>query len=65
MYMLIEKKRHYVPFKKFKKLAGNWRDHKLKAVRIDRGKELLSQNFSKFCKKEGIKRQLTVRTLHE
>ena len=59
VYMLKEKGEALYAFKKFKRLVENGSNHKLKALCTDRGEEFLSHNFSKFCKEEGIKRQLT------
>jgi transposase InsO family protein len=33
---------------------------KIKALRTDRGREYLSEQFKKFCEEKGIARQLTI-----
>ncbi|MCO5579672.1 hypothetical protein L7F22_033530 [Adiantum nelumboides] len=35
------------------------KDLKVKSIRSDRGGEFLSENFARWCKSEGIRRQLT------
>ena len=62
--MLEEKGEALCAFKKFKILVETWLDHKLKTLRTDKGGEFLSQNFSKFCKEEGINVNSLHRTLH-
>ena len=47
-------------FKKFKALAENQSGKRIKVLRSDRDKEYTSREFERFCKDEGIKRQLTV-----
>ena len=58
MYMLKENGEALCAFKKFKRFVENESDHKLKTLRTDWGGEFLSQNFSKFCEEEVVKRQL-------
>ena len=57
--MLQHKSDALEAFKKFKALAETEKGGKLKAVRIDRGGEFTSTEFSNFCISNGIKRDLT------
>jgi len=43
-------------FKEFKELVENESEHSIKCVRSDRGGEYASNEFTNFCKKNGIKR---------
>ena len=38
----------------------NQLDRRVKTLRIDRGREYLSQMFKEFCEEKGIRRQLTI-----
>ena len=46
-------------FKEFKALVENLSEKKIKILRSDNGGELTSNEFKDFCKKVGIKRELT------
>ena len=41
------------------RLVENQLDKSIKALRIDRGHEYLSEQFEEFCDEKGIARQLT------
>jgi Reverse transcriptase (RNA-dependent DNA polymerase)/gag-polypeptide of LTR copia-type/Integrase core domain/GAG-pre-integrase domain len=59
VYFLKEKSEAYEVFKKFKAMAENQCDCKIKILRSDRGGEFISNKFIKFCEENGIRRQLT------
>ncbi|GJS05933.1 integrase [Tanacetum coccineum] len=59
VYFLKSKSEAFDFFKKFKALAENQCNRKLKILRTDRGGEFLSNEFSRFCDEYGIKRELT------
>ncbi|XP_073153344.1 uncharacterized protein [Henckelia pumila] len=46
---------------RFKKMVERESNLQLKTLRIDRGGEFLSKEFSNYCSQEGIRRQLTAR----
>ena len=58
-YFLKEKSEAFEHFKMFKKLVETETSKKIKCLRTDRGGEYTSNEFSKFCKEEGVRRQLT------
>ncbi|GJR16600.1 retrovirus-related pol polyprotein from transposon TNT 1-94 [Tanacetum coccineum] len=58
-YFLTYKSEAFGFFKKFKALAENQSNRKLKVLRTDRGGEFLSKEFSGFCNEDGIKSELT------
>ncbi|MCO5558676.1 hypothetical protein L7F22_012262 [Adiantum nelumboides] len=43
----------------WKAMVEKEKDLKVKSIRFDRGGEFLSENFARWCKSEGIRRQLT------
>ncbi|MCO5555117.1 hypothetical protein L7F22_008658 [Adiantum nelumboides] len=43
----------------WKAMVEKEKDLKVKSIRSDRGGEFLSENFARWCKSEGIRRQLT------
>ncbi|MCO5576629.1 hypothetical protein L7F22_030444 [Adiantum nelumboides] len=43
----------------WKAMVEKEKDLKIKSIRSDRGGEFLSENFARWCKSEGIRRQLT------
>ncbi|MCO5604284.1 hypothetical protein L7F22_058449 [Adiantum nelumboides] len=43
----------------WKAIVEKEKDPKVKSIRSDRGGEFLSENFARWCKSEGIRRQLT------
>jgi transposase InsO family protein len=47
-------------FQEFKALVENQTGRKIKVLRSDNGGEYTSNDFDSFCKKAGIKRELTV-----
>lgn len=58
-YFLKEKSEAFDYFKIFKKKVETETGKKIKCLKTDRGGEYTSTEFSDFCKKEGIQRQLT------
>ncbi|XP_042396841.1 uncharacterized protein LOC121986987 [Zingiber officinale] len=56
---LAAKKDVFQAFKKFKSVTENTTEYKIKTLRIDRGGEFLSTEFTRFCENEGIERHLT------
>ena len=48
-------------FMQFKVLTENQNEHSIKILRTNRGGEFTSNEFNSFCKKHGIKRELTAR----
>lgn len=57
--MLKHKNEALGAFKKFKSVAENEKDLKLKGFRTDRGGEFNSKEFREYCDEQGIKRFLT------
>ena len=47
-------------FKRFQQMVENQLTTKIKALRTDRGREYLSDQFRKWCEEKGIARQLTI-----
>ena len=47
-------------FREFKALVENQCSRKIRALRLDNGGEYISGEFNDFCRKTGIKRELTV-----
>ena len=58
-YFLKEKSEAFEHFKVFKKLVETETSKKIRCLRTDRGGEYTSNEFSEFCKEEGVRRQLT------
>ncbi|XP_073115021.1 retrovirus-related Pol polyprotein from transposon TNT 1-94 isoform X2 [Elaeis guineensis] len=65
MYFLIQKSEAIEKFQKFKAIVEKESEHMIKILRTDRGGEFLCNDFDSFCKKNGIRRQLTVRHTSE
>ena len=62
-YFIKHKSEAFECFKNLKALIENEKGSKIKCLRTDRGGELTSKEFDKFCKEHGIKRELsTART---
>ena len=61
VYFLEQKSEAFKFFMQFKALAEKQSGYSLKILRTDRGGEFMSHEFQDFCKKHGIKRELTVR----
>ncbi|KAM1263424.1 hypothetical protein ACFX2G_029042 [Malus domestica] len=59
VYFLKEKSAALRIFKEFKALTEAESNHKLVAVRSDRGGEYTSNAFQAYCKEQGIRHQLT------
>jgi len=59
VYFLKAKSEVFQTFKKFKNLVENNANCRIKKLRIDRGTEYLSKEFSEFLEGNGIERQLT------
>ncbi|KAM2112046.1 hypothetical protein ACFX1R_014604 [Malus domestica] len=59
VYFLKEKSAALRIFKEFKALTEAKSNHKLVAVRLDRGGEYTSNAFQAYCKEQGIRHQLT------
>lgn len=57
--LLAEKSEAFEKFKRFKLLAEQETQSKLKTLRTDRGGEFTSHEFQAYCEKHGIKRHLT------
>ena len=57
--MLQCKSDAFEAFKHFKNLAETEKRMKIKTLKLDRGGEFTSDEFSKYCLEHGIKRQLT------
>ena len=47
-------------FKRFVAEVENQHEKNLKALRIDRGRKYLSDQFKDLCEEKGIRRQLTI-----
>ena len=59
IYFLADKSEAFETFKNFKNLVENEAKTAIRDLRTDRGREITSNEFNKFCKDNGIKRQLT------
>lgn len=59
VYLLKEKSEAFNYFKLFKRKVEIETGKNIKCLRTDRGGEYTSNEFSDFCKEEGIRRQLT------
>ena len=60
IYLISHKSDALACFKKFITLCENQLDRKVKALRTDRGREYLSDEFKQMCEEKGILRQLTI-----
>ena len=58
---MSQKSQAFKCFKEWKALIEKQTERKVKRLRTDNGLEFCSIEFNKFCKDEGIARQLTVR----
>jgi len=61
VYFLEKKSEAFTYFREFKALVEKQCGHNMKILRTDRGGEFIDEEFMSFCKKHGIKRELTVR----
>lgn len=59
VYFLKAKSEAFDCFKKFKSLVEKLSGYPIKTLRTDRGGEFVSDEFSVFCEKNGIHRELT------
>ena len=59
IYFLKAKSEVFEKFKEFKALIENLSDKRIKALRLDNGREYTSKEFEAFCKYVEIKRELT------
>ncbi|KAK8956512.1 hypothetical protein KSP39_PZI000036 [Platanthera zijinensis] len=59
IYFLQTKDEAFTIFKQFKTYVENMLDMSIKAFRSDRGGEFMSNEFQKYCKEMGIRRDLT------
>lgn len=59
VYIIKTKDEALTKFRVFKTQVENESSYKLKMLRTDRGGEFNSQLFNDYCRKEGVKRQLT------
>jgi transposase InsO family protein len=60
VYLISHKSKALVCFKKFIIFVENQLYRKVKALRMDRGREYLSDEFKQMCDEKGILRQLTI-----
>ena len=60
VYVLKHKSEVLQKFKEWKALVKTSSGHKLKTLRIDNGGEYCSKEFEEYCKREGVRRELTV-----
>jgi transposase InsO family protein len=60
VYLISHKSEPLACFKKFIILVENQLDRKVKALRMYRDREYLSDEFKQMCKEKGILRQLTI-----
>ena len=58
---MSQKSQAFKCFKEWKALIEKQNERKVKRLRTDNGLEFCSTEFNKFCRDEGIARQLTVR----
>jgi len=61
VYLMKKKSETFSCFKKFKAWAENQTDHRIKALREDKGGEYMSREMDDFCAEHGIQRQHSVR----
>ena len=60
VYLISHKSQALDCFIKFMNLVDNQLDKKIKALRTDRGREYLSNQFKQLCDEKGIVHQLTI-----
>ena len=63
VYTLKSKEEVFETFLVWKKMVENQTGRKIKVLRFDNGTEYRNDQFSYFCKKEGISRHFTVRDI--
>ena len=61
MYLMKKNSETFSCFKKFKAWAENQTEHRIKALREDKGGEYMSREMDDFCAQHGIQRQHSVR----
>ena len=59
VYFLKEKLEAFKFFTEFKAMVENESGYRIQRLRSDNGGEFISNEFKEFCKKNGIRRQLT------
>jgi len=59
IYLIKKKSDTLVVFKRFKSMAENQSEHRVKTLRIDRGGEYTSIGFKKFYEEFGITYEIT------
>jgi len=65
VYFLKEKSEAFQIFKDFKAGVENKTGLKIQTLKTDHGGEYLSNNFERYCKDHGIKRQQTARYISQ
>jgi transposase InsO family protein len=60
VYLISHKSEALNCFRRYMILVENQLDKSIKALRTDRGREYLSEQFKELCEGKGIKRQLTM-----
>ena len=60
VYLVSHKSEALDCFRRFMNLVKNQMERAIKTLRIDRGREYLSEQFRKLCENKGIRRQLTI-----
>ena len=60
VYLISHKSEALECFRRYLRMVENQLDKSLKALRTDRGREYLSEQFKRLCDEKGIKRQLTM-----
>ena len=59
VFFMKSKSDAFENFKKFKAMVEKQNGQVVRALRTDRGEEFLSQEFTRFCEDQGIRRELT------
>lgn len=57
--LLKKKSEAFTKFKRFKEMVERDSNERIQTLRTDRGGELVSHEFNRYCKESGIKRHLT------
>ncbi|RZB99644.1 Callose synthase 7 isoform B [Glycine soja] len=65
IYITSQKSQAFKCFKEWKTLIEKQTERKVKRLKTDNGLEFCSTEFNKFCRDEGIARQLTVRNTRQ
>ena len=60
IYFLKNKDEVFERFKEFKALVENLSEKRIKTLRSNNGGEFTSNEFNKYCREAGIKRELTI-----